>query len=144
MMRVARYVRSRVEGVAQLVLTDRVHRPEDSMPTLGDVTSEPGGHETATGETQRALAHSGRWGSSVLDTALAGEEAWVVAVDLQDPREYQLPAIDERKSHRGSGSARGPAHNGRTLGEPYSAWCNLVATLIFLKRKGFTVLAVSN
>ena len=109
---------------------------------LGDVTSEAWGHETATGENRRALAQAGRWVSSVPDTALAGEVAWVVAVDLQDPRDYQMPVIDERKSHRGSGSAREPANNGPTLSEPYSAWCNLVATLIFLKRKGFTVPAL--
>ena len=103
-IRVALYVRNRVEGVAQLVLTNLVHRPDDSMLPLGDVTSEAWGHETATGENRRALAQAGRWVSSALDTALAGEEAWVVAVDLQDPRDYQMPGIDERKSHRDQGA----------------------------------------
>jgi len=118
-MRVALYVRNRGEAFAQLVLTDLVHRPEDSMPALGDVTSEAWGHENATGENRRALVRAGRWVSSVLDTALAREEAWVVAVDLQDPRDYQMPVIDEPKSHRGSGSARELANNGPTLSEPY-------------------------
>ena len=60
MIRVALYVRNRVEGVAQLVLTNLVHRPDDSMLPLGDVTSEAWGHETATGENRRALAQAGR------------------------------------------------------------------------------------
>jgi hypothetical protein len=62
--RVARYVWGRVLGLAQLVLTDLGPRPEDSMPTLGDVTSAAWGHESATGETRRALARAGRGVSS--------------------------------------------------------------------------------
>ena len=70
------------------------------MPALGAVTSGGMGTRNTTGQNRRALAHAARWVSSVLDIALAGEEAWVVAVDPEDPRDYQMPAIDERKSHR--------------------------------------------
>jgi len=54
----------------------------------------------------------------------------------------QLSTSGSRIAIQGAQESR--ANNAPTLSDPYREWCNIVATLIFLKRKGFTVLAFSN
>jgi hypothetical protein len=117
-MRVALDVQNRVSGLPSSSSRTECTVQKIRCPPWVTEPQEAWGHETAVGENRGALAHAGRWVSSVLDTTLAGEEARVVAVDLQDPRDYQIPGIDERKSHRASGSAREPPNNDPTLSEP--------------------------